>query len=162
MELGIIINGKLYIGDGGGAGEIGHTYIRCGETFEELASMKALKNTVRQKLNLDESLSGREVMKILCGEYENISVKEQEIIDDIIEEYVKNLSIGILNVIKTLDVEKIVLGGSFAHYKELFLPRVIQKVKELNGNFESSYNYIIDVSKFNNDAGLIGASKAQT
>lgn len=159
IGAGIIINKELYLGNNGGAGEIGWTIINDGKPFGQLSSMKSLKNTVRQRLNLDENLSGREVMKIIEGDYVGISVKEKKIISDIIEEYIKNLSIGISNVIKTLDVDKVVLGGSFVYYKELFLPKIIKKVKELNGNIEESYNYTIDAAKFYNDAGIIGASR---
>lgn len=158
IGAGIIINKELYIGNNGGAGEIGWTIIKDNKSFGKLASITALRSMVIQEFELEDSITGKELVKILKNEYKTNEGEDYRI-NQIIDEYVENLSIGILNVIKTLDVDKVVLGGSFVYYKEIFLSKIIQKVNELNKKLEGSYRCKIDIAKFNNDAGIIGASQ---
>lgn len=133
--------------------EFGHMVIEkegrkcnCGNLgcFEQYASITALKREVKNELNITEELEGIELKKII---EENIQALEP-----VLEKYSENLAIGISNIIRILEPEIIVLGGSFAYYKDILLDRVIKYIKAFNKE-----KPIIEIAKLKNDAGMIGA-----
>ena len=141
--------------------EIGHMIIekngkpcRCGKNgcFEQYASMKYLKNRYREEMNVTEEKLGREIMQAIIKTVDEPKVKE------IIEEFVDNLSIGISNLVNIFEPECICIGGSFAYYKDTFLPLLKEKLLKEGMLFNKREDIIIVGAKFGNDAGIIGAS----
>lgn len=139
--------------------EIGHIVIEkngiqcnCGRQgcFEKYASMKALKDTVQKEFNR-ENLTGRELKEILIDE--NNKPKT----DVIINEYIENLSLGLANLINIFEPETISIGGSFVHYKDLMLDKLIKKINEKNMLFNNNGAPKIVMAKLKNDAGIIGS-----
>lgn len=139
--------------------EIGHIVIEkngiqcnCGRhgCFEKYASMKALKDTVQKEFNR-ENLTGRELKEILIDE--NNKPKT----DVIINEYIENLSLGLANLINIFEPETISIGGSFVHYKDLMLDKLIKKLNEKNMLFNNNGAPKIVMAKLKNDAGIIGS-----
>ena len=139
--------------------EIGHIVIEkngiqcnCGRQgcFEKYASMKALKDTVQKEFNR-ENLTGRELKEILIDE--NNKPKT----DVIINEYIENLSLGLANLINIFEPETISIGGSFVHYKDLMLGKLIKKLNEKNMLFNNNGAPKIVMAKLKNDAGIIGS-----
>mgnify|MGYP004536431021 CR=1 FL=1 len=139
--------------------EIGHIVIEkngiqcnCGRhgCFEKYASMKALKDTVQKEFNRD-NLTGRELKEILIDE--NNKPKT----DVIINEYIDNLSLGLANLINIFEPETISIGGSFVHYKDLMLDKLIKKLNEKNMLFNNNGAPKIVMAKLKNDAGIIGS-----
>lgn len=139
--------------------EIGHIVIEkngiqcnCGRhgCFEKYASMKALKDTVQKEFNR-ENLTGRELKEILIDE--NNKPKT----DVIINEYIDNLSLGLANLINIFEPETISIGGSFVHYKDLMLDKLIKKLNEKNMLFNNNGAPKIVMAKLKNDAGIIGS-----
>ena len=82
---------------------------------------------------------------------------EFESIEDIIDEYIENLSIGIADFIDIFEPEAIAIGGSFIHYKDILLPRLINKFHDGKRTFNGEIPEIV-VAEFGNDAGIIGAT----
>lgn len=139
--------------------EIGHIVIEkngiqcnCGRhgCFEKYASMKALKDTVQKEFNRD-NLTGRELKEILIDE--NNKPKT----DVIINEYIENLSLGLANLINIFEPETISIGGSFVHYKDLMLDKLVKKLNEKNMLFNNNGAPKIVMAKLKNDAGIIGS-----
>lgn len=139
--------------------EIGHIVIEkngiqcnCGRhgCFEKYASMKTLKDTVQKEFNR-ENLTGRELKEILIDE--NNKPKT----DVIINEYIDNLSLGLANLINIFEPETISIGGSFVHYKDLMLDKLIKKLNEKNMLFNNNGAPKIIMAKLKNDAGIIGS-----
>ncbi len=109
--------------------------------------MKAFKNNLRQALGLDETTRGQELLdKIRRNDKQNLNY---EIIEQVVEEYVQNLSIGLTNLIHIFEPEIIGIGGSFVHFEDVLLDRVKEKInnKEIK----------IETAILGNDAGMIGA-----
>ena len=71
-------------------------------------------------------------------------------IEDVISEYIENLSIGILNLINIFEPEIIGIGGSFVYFEDVLLPRIKEKVQR--------EDIIIESAVLGNDAGIIGAT----
>lgn len=137
--------------------EFGHMVIEkegipcyCGRDgcFERYASMKALKNDLRKVLQLDETTRGEELLEIVRRN--SPKEKNYEAIERVIEDYIKNLSIGLLNLIRIFEPEAIGIGGSFVYFEEVLLPR-LKKYLEVRQDVK------IEMAVLGNDAGMIGA-----
>lgn len=138
--------------------EIGHMVIKkegiqcnCGRKgcFEKYASMKALRDKVKIELQ-KENLTGEELKNIIE------SNKESLVINEIIEEYISDLSLGICNLINIFEPELISIGGSFAFYEGTLLKRLNNKIKEEKLFNHNSIPQIV-LAKLKNDAGIVGA-----
>lgn len=144
--------------------EFGHMVIEkngipctCGRKgcFERYASMKAFKNNLRTALNLDETTRGEELLEMIRKN--NPENKDYEVIEQVVSEYIENLSIGLLNLINIFEPEIIGIGGSFVYFKEVFLPRLKEKIEKANKERVGRENIKIETAILGNDAGMIGA-----
>ena len=137
--------------------EIGHMIIqidgrkcRCGRNgcFEEYASMRVFRRDIENLLNI-EKLTSDKMFKILENKQ-----KENEI-EQIIENYLYYLSIGISNIINIFEPDAICIGGSFSYYAPIFIEKLKQKVQNI---FNKREIPDLIIAKYENDAGIIGAS----
>lgn len=138
--------------------EIGHMVIakdgipcNCGKNgcFEKYASMKVLKAEIRKQYNLTKDVHSKELMEILNNKTE----KSNKILD----EYIKNLSIGLTNLINIFEPEVISIGGSFSYYSEIFLEKLQYEILKENATFNNRKDIKILMAELKNDAGIIGA-----
>lgn len=137
--------------------EIGHMVIqkngikcncgRCG-CFEKYASMRALKEKLAEKLNL-ENITSEELNKILED------TKNDEV-NNIIDEYIDNLCIGVSNLINIFEPEMISIGGSFSFYEKVLLKKLEKRLDE-EKLFNKENMPKLVVAKLKNDAGMIGS-----
>lgn len=144
--------------------EFGHMVIEkdgipchCGRRgcFERYASMKVFKNNLREALNLDETTRGQELFGMIQRNHpEN---NDYEIIENVVSEYIENLSIGILNLVNIFEPEMIGIGGSFVYFEEVLLPRLKEKIEKANEGRVGRENIKIETAILGNDAGIIGA-----
>ncbi len=150
IGAGIILNGQIYIGTTGSAGEIGHMVIdkdglpcKCGRRgcFEQYASIGALKRMT----NLD---SLKEIFYL---------AERNEVIQGVLNSYLENLSEGLANLINMYDVEMLVIGGSLSEYSNEILHKLKSKIISKIYN-KYSYNFEIKTAVLGNDAGILGAS----
>ena len=156
----VIINNELLdTGEFSGC-EFGHMIIEkdgikcnCGKNgcWEKYASMKALKNNLRQLLGLDETTRGQELLDMLRKNPEN------EEINKIIEEYIEYLSIGISNLINIFEPQAVSIGGSFVYFTDVLLEKLKNNIQEKNYLFNNRKELIIVPAALGNDAGIIGA-----
>jgi predicted NBD/HSP70 family sugar kinase len=124
IGAGILINGQLFQGDGGGAGEIGHVVVqqdgalcRCGKRgcLETLASVRA----VIQRAQMD-SLEAVEAA-FRAGDSK---------VRQIVLEAGRYLGISLASLIGTLNIQKIVLTGDMTQFGELWLESVKHAMQE--------------------------------
>lgn len=185
----IIADGKLLdTGDLPGA-EIGHMVIQkdgiacsCGKNgcFEKYASMKVLKDNLREALGLGEEISGKELFEIIRNTQmllrttpkntlepfgtdqksfnsDETELKRTKQIESVVQEFIKNLSIGIANLINIFEPEVIGIGGSFVYFEEVLLDRLKEELLKDNALFNKRDDIIVKTAIFRNDAGIIGA-----
>jgi len=118
IGAGILMNGQLFQGDGGGAGEIGHVVVqengdlcRCGKRgcLETISSARA----VMQQLKLHS-------LDVVHSAFEagDPDVKES------IERAAHYLGISLANLIGTLNIQKIVLTGDMTRFGATWLDSV--------------------------------------
>lgn len=109
--------------------------------------MKAFKNKLREVLKLDERVRGEELLVIIRNN--KPSNKNYELIESVIEEYIENLSTGIINLIEIFEPDIIGIGGSFVYFEDILLERLKKKINR---------DIIIQTAVLGNDAGVIGAT----
>ncbi len=159
------LDGKLLKAGTRAGYEFGHMVIErdgipcnCGRKgcFETYASMKVFKTNLINTLNLDKTTKGQELLHILReSKKEN---NNYELIENIIEEYIENLNIGILNLIAIFEPQVIGIGGSFVYFQEILLEKLKEKIKKANKEKAERENIIIETAILGNDAGIIGAT----
>lgn len=150
IGAGIIINGLLYNGTTGAAGEIGHMVIdkegipcKCGRRgcYEKYASVSALKRMAE----LDDI---KEIFYLS---------ERNEVIQRVLDYYLENVAEGLANLINMYDVEMLVIGGSLAEYGDKFMPKLKAMVSNKIYN-RYTYDLNMKIAMLKNDAGIIGAA----
>ena len=145
--------------------EVGHIIIEkngiqcnCGNKgcFEKYASMKALKNNLRNALGLDEKTRGQELLDIIRNN--NPQNKNYNKIEKVVNEFISNLSVGIVNLTNLFEPEAIVIGGSYVYFEDILMPKLIKYLQNEIKPFNKRENIIIKPAVLGNDAGIIGAS----
>lgn len=149
IGAGLILNGKIFTGTNGAAGEVGHMVIErdglkcnCGRRgcFERYASVaKLLSDSNTQSL--------REFFYL---------VEKNDKLKNLFNKYLDDLSEGLANIINIYDIDKLIIGGSLAWFEEKFIDTLRNKIKEKILTKEN--NIEIKAAKLGNNAGIIGAS----
>lgn len=119
--------------------------------FERYASMTALKEMMKKAFNIADDITGKELHEFIVSGLKKdiISWKIEEILDS----YVKNLAIGISNLINIFEPQVVVLGGSIVYYEDILLKRLQENLFVFNREADIPE---IKMAVLGNDAGLIG------
>ena len=137
----IILDGKLWTGASGFAGEVGHITIDteglqcvCGNTgcLETLASAPSIVRRARERLNRDNtsSLSRLALNKNFTAEDVAHEAREgDDFAAMMIERTGKFIGTGVASVINLLNIDCIVLGGGVMDAGSLILNPIIQEAK---------------------------------
>ncbi|MFA3781711.1 ROK family protein [Melioribacteraceae bacterium 4301-Me] len=168
---GIIINKKIYRGETGGAGEIGHSSIdyngplcKCGSKgcIETYIGNSYLVNNVKQQLpDHPHSL----IAKMLQDPNTQLSPKlisdaasmNDEFALSIIENAGEKLGYGLASVINIFDITNVIIGGGVAGFGKPLFNAVEKAIKSrVMIPFKSRVKVI--PAKLRNDAGIKGAS----
>jgi glucokinase len=169
---GIIVDGKLYSGFNGTAGEIGHMVIEvggpkcnCGNRgcFEALASRTAIFRKIHaavkdgQKTLLTDML-GPDLSNLRSGDLRKAIRKGDSVVEKVIEEAAEYTGIAVANLINIFNPQAVVLGGGVIDALGDEMMAIIVETAEdyaLNG---TSKGIDIVASKTGDDAGIIGAA----
>lgn len=136
--------------------EVGHMVIqtngrkcKCGQSgcFEAYGSMKAFRTEIEELFNIEKVTSFKMFEIIESGQ-------KSEQVNKIIDEYINFLAVGISNLIKIFEPDAICIGGSFSYYEKIFMPKLKNKIQKYLLNEMPE----IIIAKYENDAGIIGAS----
>jgi len=157
VGMGIVINGTLYRGSRGAAGEIGFLPFGLDEglqesgnisesylgMFEEATAAEAIVRQA-QKLGLPPTLSPRQIFDAAQqGDNKALALVEQE---------GNCLALAIAAITAILDPELIVLGGGIGQRGELLLPPLERKLQQL-----TPLRPRIVASKLGDDSVLLGS-----
>ncbi len=160
----VIINGELLDAGELPGCEAGHMVIQkdgllcnCGKRgcFEKYASMKAFKDSLRNKLPYREYQTGEMLEKLLQEKTQDEELNKK--INETVVEYINYLALGISNLVNIFEPEVIGIGGSFVYFADSMLPKLKQKLLEENMLFNNREDIEIKVASLGNDAGIIGA-----
>ena len=162
---GIILNGELWRGEQGMAGEIGHIVIdpdgpgcNCGNNgcFESFVSAEAIRRIVKNSPSLIKKTHKTEPDKIperimelaVQGDTESINIWKK---------FGESLGIGITSLINLLNVESVTIGGGLSNSWDLFIDSTKKEIDQraLKGP-KSKLN--ICKAELGDDAGILGAA----
>lgn len=125
IGAGILINGRLFQGDGGGAGEIGHVLVerdglpcRCGRRgcLETRASGRAILQAVRRL----PGLSAATDLDLIEAKFQ----AGDPAVRQIVREAAYFLGVAIGGLIGTLNIKRIVLSGEVTRFGDAWLHSV--------------------------------------
>ena len=143
---GIILNNQLFRGENFVAGEFGHILIKKGE-FEQFASTTALIRLVKERTR--KTLNGKEIFDL----------EKKEIVEyqEVISEWIENLTDGLSSIVYCFNPANIILGGGVIEQGEPLINRIKNSLfKKIGLQFKEKLNII--QAKLGNNAGMIGAS----
>jgi len=168
---GIIINGRLYQGSSGSAGEIGHMTIdvngpecTCGNIgcLETLVSGTTMAGEAKRRIAQGEKSS---LLELVAGKLEDITAEEigvaarggDSLALDIITEAATYLGVGMVNLVNIFNPEMIVVGGGVAKLGELLLEPARRVVKERAFPVSAQAVRIVP-ARLGDEAGVYGAA----
>ncbi len=169
---GIILDGKLYSGHSGTAGEIGHMVIEvggpkcsCGSRgcFEALASRTAIFRRLSEavadgkKTMLTESL-GPDLKDLRSGDLRKAIKKGDKLVEQIIEEAAEYTGIAVANIINIMNPQVVVLGGGVIDALGDEMMAIILETAQDYGMSGATKGVDIVASKRGDDAGIVGGA----
>ncbi|GMQ32482.1 ROK family transcriptional regulator [Algoriphagus taiwanensis] len=170
IGLGIIIDGKIYQGSSGFAGEFSHSPIfesrdvicTCGKRgcLEAVASGTAIVRMAEEALKLDKDSILARMVRDHSGEMEPGLVVEAALAGDqraitILSEAGLDLGRGISMLIQLLNPELIIIGGSVAEADQ-YLITPIQQALNVYSMAKSREKTQLSLYKLGKDVGLLG------
>lgn len=161
---GIILDGKLWSGENGFAGEMGHMTINpsgplcaCGARgcIETYVSQVAIKRIVSEHAELSEKLAGTEESAVPERLAELAREKDQAAAS-VWNDFGANLGIGISVLVNILDVKTVVVGGGLSGAWELFIGKTLEEAerRSLGG---ADRGIRIKRAVLGDDSGVLGA-----
>ena len=167
---GIIIDGELYSGASGSAGEIGHMTIdvngpvcTCGNKgcLETLASGKAMaREAIRRVRNGEQSKLTDMVGEIDSITAEKISIAAQgddPLALEVVSQAATYLGVGMVNLVNIFNPEMIIVGGGVAKMGEILLKQAREVVEERAFPLSARAMRIVSARHID-EAGLLGAA----
>ena len=169
---GIIINGKIYTGSNGAAGELGHMVIRskgekcsCGRRgcIEAYSSATAIiretkKAAIKHPDSIINQLTGGDINKINGKTAFDAKRAGDKWTTKVVNDYTKYLAEAIINYINIFQPDIVLIGGGISKegdyllkplrryvYKYAFGKNILKRVK-------------IECAALGNDAGIVGAA----
>jgi N-acetylglucosamine repressor len=132
IGAGIIINGQLFQGDGGGAGEIGHVVVvpvggqlcRCGNRgcLETVASAQALIE--RTQMLVSQSIQAQLPQEITLDTIEQAFTSGDPLARQVVLETGRYMGMAVSSLVGTLDIQKIVLTGDMTRFGQPWLEAI--------------------------------------
>ena len=156
---GVVMGGKLFTGARGNGTEIGHILTHTGKTLEEHVGLKNL--VIYAKALLAKDLKYQSSLHALEEIDPKVIQEHAEQGDAISLEVYKNagrmLGETMVGIIRTLDLNKILLGGGVSPAINLIKPDMLSI---LNKHLPAYYTDDLEIKQasLSNDAGLLGAA----
>ena len=167
---GIIIDGRLYTGDRGFAGEVGHISIdrngppcNCGNVgcLEALASGTAVARMARERLEAGEDsvlLEHRgQLDKVDARMVAEAAISGDRLAQSIMREVGSNVGVGIVSLLHAFDPQIIVIGGGMSSSLQLLLPGITQEI-ERRAMVHQRDRVPVVRSELGDDVSLLGAA----
>jgi len=171
IGTGIILDGKIFHGRTGSAGEGGHVSIdyrgpmcRCGKPgcIEILASGTAIVRRARERLS---SRTKSSLLEIAGGRAEAITGEMvgqafsggDQLATDLLTDTAEMLALWLSNMIDLLDPDVIVIGGGAAALYSPFFDRLRERIPQLTVNPHAGEIPIVS-ARYGSDSGIAGGA----
>lgn len=130
-----ILDGKIWRGTSGFAGEFGHIAIDAdGLKLEGVASRESIVHRTKSRFHQDptSSLSKFDEEKITISDIVNAAKQEDDFAQMMLKRTGYYVGTAIASVINLLNIEKIVVGGEIMNAEHLVLDAIIERAEELS------------------------------
>ena len=127
---------------------------KCGKRgcFETYCSIKRLKESFIQILQIPEETKAQELLEILRERQ-----KEEKVVEKI-NTYIEDLMIGLSNIIDIFEPQSICLGGSFVYFEDILYDKLVEAFEKKEQVFNKDSIPSLKLAMLGNDAGIIGAT----
>jgi predicted NBD/HSP70 family sugar kinase len=169
LAIGIIIDGKMYTGKSGFAGEFGHlkTYdneiiCHCGKKgcMETEASGRAIHRRLYESIHGGaSSLLSKKVLSkdiVTLDDIIKAVLKEDVLCIDLVEEVGQKLGQQIAGLINIFNPEMVIIGGTVALTEDYIMQPIITAIRKYSLNLVNKDSSVV-VSKLKDKAGVMGA-----
>jgi pyruvate formate lyase activating enzyme len=171
VGIGIIIDGKLYRGHTGTAGEVGHTVVEvdgrrcsCGKRgcLMAYACGIALRDLAWERIQAGEDTALRELAwgdpQLISGELIcDIARKGDPVAQDLIISTGRYLGIGLSTIVQVLNPELIVIGGGLTNIGSMLLDSCLESLRQNIHPVLWDAQRIV-LGQFQENVSLIGAA----
>ena len=170
LGMGMVLDGKLFLGKSGFSGEVGHFPLldnhqicRCGKIgcLETGASGIALHRLLGEKLRDGHpsllSPAFREGKEITLADIMEAIDKEDVTAIECIESVGATLGRAVAGLINIFNPEMVIVGGRLSAAERYLMPQLKMAVNKLSLNLANN-DVVIKVSRLGKRAGAIGAS----
>lgn len=165
---GVIIDGKIYRGFNGVAGELGHTMLvhggehcTCGNDgcWEAYASVTALIRQTKAAIaeHPDSMMAGD--IKVSGRTSFNAAKAGDEAGREVVDKYIEYVASGINNIVNIFQPNMLVIGGGISNEGDFLLNPIKEYVKK-HCYCKAVEQTEIKIASLKNDAGIIGAALA--
>jgi glucokinase len=168
---GIIVDGELYSGADGCAGELGHMTIEvdgpqchCGNfgCLEALASGWAVAREAKTRINQGEKSS---IIELVDGRLESITAETvavaarrgDQLAANIVRDAANYLGVGLANLVNIFNPELIVIGGGLSKMGNMLLKPARKVLKERAFTLPARTVRLVR-ARLGSNAGIIGAA----
>ncbi|MBA2607065.1 MAG: ROK family protein [Acidobacteria bacterium] len=156
----LILDGKIWRGVSGFAGEFGHIAINSdGMKLEDVASAANIVRRTKNRFHHDHasSLNNLREENITLGDVVRAAKNDDEFARMMLERTGTFVGTAVASVINLLNIEKIVVGGEILQAERIVLDAIMQRAKELS--FPPSFKLTqIKQGELSENAAAIGAA----
>jgi len=160
---GIVMDGKIFRGDSGFAGEMGHVVIErngrpcnCGGR----GCLEMYASTVGIWEDLKSEVRERERWKKASPEdLYRLALRGNQTARKVYEKFGRSLGAGVASIVNALDIETVILGGGLSGAWKAFIPSLRRAIAHHTYPTTAKKIRLLKAA-LGNDAGLVGAAKA--
>ena len=167
IGAGILVNGRLFQGDGGGAGEIGHVVVqengllcRCGKRgcLETISSARAIVQLAKaQARDFIDSTLADNPGEITLDVIRKAFLEGDVLANKLVLQAAHYLGLSIANLIGTLNIHKIILTGEVTGFGKKWLDAVHEAMIRAS-LYKMAENTQLEVGTLDFKGCILGAS----
>jgi len=162
---GLILDGKLYHGFNGHAGEIGHIVIgwKKGVTLEAIAGRRNLMNRAKEVIDdspkaVRKTWKGVDPAAFKSSQIAEYAEKGEPVISHLIDEAARAIAAGVGTVVNLLSPEVVVIGGGVTKALGPSFPERIWEIAQRYALPRATENVRCVMAALGDDAGITGAA----
>ncbi len=164
---GVIIDGRILVGENGAGGEIGHLCVnyeendRCGcgnrGCLEQYASATGIVRLAKKKLGQELRPTSLNKEDVTAKDVFDAVKEGDEVAKEIAVEFGRYLGYALANLAAVIDPAVIVIGGGVSKAGEVLIPYIEEPYVERAFFANKKVKFVL--ATLGNDAGIYGAAK---
>ena len=169
---GVILDGRIFEGRLAGGCELGHMVIHengelctCGRRgcLEAYASATALIRDTKRAMGEDRNsclweLCGQDADRVTAEMVFAAAAQRDPAAKKVVDEFIRHLSIGIVNIVNIFRPEAVLLGGGISAQGRVLTDGINERLKEECFGKEHGQIPVVKTAQLGNQAGMIGAA----